>query len=99
MRFVGKSIPKTRKHLHAHARRRAGERYGLSFTKDVHARFVALIKAGKTALVSSQTHTRKIHDLEYEGRVYRVVYNTNLGAIATFLPREETPNGAGANRT
>jgi hypothetical protein len=69
----------------AHAKRRAMERYDLHFDEATRQTFVKLIRGGKTRAVRRQSLRVVIHDLEWKGTTYRVVYDTQRHEIVTFL--------------
>lgn len=84
-------------HLRLHARRRAGERYGINLTKDKQAKLVKLIqnpdcrhKEGRVVIVEKQSHTRIICFvwLEDDQRWLLVAYDRKRRGIATVLPPE-----------
>lgn len=83
------SARKLKSHLHAHARRRALERYGVQLTKELRREIIRAIGSGdekRRTLVKRESLNRKIFDVPISGRTYRVVYDCRRSAIATFLP-------------
>ncbi len=72
-----------------HAKRRAFERYGLTFTKDIRNHFCKCIRDGKGKFTERQSRRVTIWNVEYEGMAYRVVYDSVRHEIVSFLPAGE----------
>ena len=72
-----------------HAKRRFLERYGLDFNRHVRREFERLIRCYQTHLIIQQSNRVSIHDVIYNGDVYRVVYDRNRHTIVTALPQDQ----------
>lgn len=86
---------KLKAHLHAHARKRAKERYGIQLTKELCRRIIAAIQSSdsnRRKLVVKQSLLRTVFDVPIDGQTFRVVYDTKRHCIATFLPGGPTSN-------
>lgn len=75
---------RTPRKLRKHAIKRGQQRFG-----NIDARIIKelekAIRAGKSLYVKKQTNRVSVHDITYEGRVYRCVYDNELHAIRTLL--------------
>lgn len=74
-----------------HARSRAGERYMRQMSRRDADAIVAAIKAGRSVSAQRQTHSRSVHVVEHDGRLWRVVYSNLRKLIITCLPIDEEP--------
>lgn len=72
-----------------HARQRFRERHGLEVSRADLDRIGALIRSGKSTVVERQSNRVVVHDVEYEGRTRRVVYDRHRKTIVTVLPHDE----------
>ena len=72
-----------------HAKKRFLERYGLVFSKEVRLKFERLIRCHQSCIVEKQSNRISVHDVIYNGEVYRVVYDKNRKTIVTALPPEK----------
>jgi hypothetical protein len=76
---------KTRADLHAHARKRAEERYGLKFTKSIRIQAVKDIQEGKALFIAKESNVRTRWNIVIGGTNYPIVYDNKRHAIVTFL--------------
>lgn len=83
---VKKGQPKTKADLRKHAKRRALERYGVSLNSADLDAMCEIIQDNKAKHLYTQSSSRTLWELGYNGGTYAVVYNKNLSMIATFLP-------------
>lgn len=76
---------------HKHFKKRCEERFGINITKAKRKEIVNLIKSGESVFVKRQFGDRVIHDVIYEDRILRVVYDELTRTIVTvlFIPRFE----------
>jgi hypothetical protein len=86
-----------------HAFNRFKQRTGLHFTKEVRSKFITMIKNGKTTCVQQQSLRITVHDVTYDGKVYRVIYDKNRENIVTVLPhnadiKERSPHVDGVTK-
>lgn len=81
-------MAKKKRFLRKHAKRRALERYGITLNAHQVYEMERMIRQNKSWLISSQynSRNRKVHELRYNGRIYRVVYDKIRHRIVTFLP-------------
>lgn len=75
-----------RKTLKRHANRRAYERFGLE-PAQVDS-LVQMIRAGDSTFVERQSNRVVVHDVNLEGTMIRVVYDTSRKAVITVLHPE-----------
>lgn len=83
-----------------HALRRAAARYGVVLTASDLVAISELVRGKKTA-GTKLTVSRSVHDVEYKGKIFRVVYHRRTQEILTFLPeksKEEMRCQSGTNR-
>jgi hypothetical protein len=75
------------RYFREHARRRARQRLGVNFTRNIRAATVADIRAGRAALLKEECRggTRTVHLVTILGRTARVVYCSELNDIITVL--------------
>lgn len=81
-------IKKTKKHLYKHCWKRAWSRYELDLTREIYDKFNRWIQCkeeNKVKFLRKESNSRT-HWLIKD--IYIVVYDKNVGAIATFLPPE-----------
>tara|TARA_Y100000034_G_scaffold91156_1_gene109940 strand:+ start:1008 stop:1268 length:261 start_codon:yes stop_codon:yes gene_type:complete len=70
-----------------HAKKRFVERYGLDFTRHVRREFCRRIqKQEKARFIERQSTRVSVWDVEYEEKIYRVVYDKIRKSIVTVLP-------------
>ncbi len=89
---MGRKKKKTLTKLEAerlHAKQRFLERYGIDFNRHMRREFERLIQCYQTHLIRKQSNETSVHDVIYEGEVYRVVYDKNRKTIITVLPDEK----------
>ena len=72
-----------------HCKMRFMERYGIEFSRNMRREFERLIQSFQTNLIRKQSNRVSIHDILYEGRVFRVVYDRNRKTVVTVLPEEQ----------
>lgn len=73
-----------------HAKKRAEERYGITYTKELRRKLIDAIQSNKGYIHRrSQSNTRKVITITLDGMTYKLVYNTSTHNIVTFLPLEE----------
>lgn len=80
-----------------HCKKRFLERFGIDFNKTVRHYFLNEIHSGHSTCVGFLSNRVRIHDVYYNGKIYRVVYDKLRDNIVTVLPRDEngglvTPN-------
>lgn len=71
-----------------HAKRRALERYDLTFTKAIRYALLDKIKRSEGTFLFRQSRRISIWEVEHENKKYRIVYDRNRKEIVTFLPLE-----------
>jgi hypothetical protein len=72
-----------------HAKRRAYQRYGLSFNRKDYFNIINLIKTGKSKQICKQSNTRSIKKVNYNNIDLYLVYDKLRGEIATFLDENQ----------
>lgn len=72
-----------------HAMQRAKERYGIVLTGAVRDEIVASIRGNRSTVAWRTSNRSVVHDVAYDGRTVRVVYDKARGEIVTFLPMTE----------
>ena len=72
-----------------HARRRALIRYGLRLTRRLHDTIVGKIHISGSTLIERQSNRISVHDVKLNGKMYRVVYDSNRKVLVTFLYQDE----------
>jgi hypothetical protein len=68
-----------------HARRRAAARFGINMGPRFHEELVTAIQTGKASFVEKQSNRISVWDVDYEGKVARIVYDRIRKQIVTFL--------------
>lgn|SRR5690554_4528296 len=84
MAGVKRRTPKSSKHVHVHAMRRAHERYGLNLSKEDIDRMVQDIRKRRATMVAKLSRTRTVWNVEHDGQTLKAVYQRGMG-ILTFL--------------
>lgn len=79
---------KTPKILNAHAKQRAGERYGLNLNKEARHEIVSLIQTNQAEFVGKQSNTRTLWRVQYQEQSLNVVYDKARSTMCTVLPKE-----------
>lgn len=69
-----------------HAKKRAMERYGLDYTKEIEKRFVGKIHRGEAHYMGKQSNRVTYYIINHEEYGYAVVYDKLRKTIVTFLP-------------
>ncbi len=77
-----------------HATLRAAERYGLVYDRDLRAQLLAAIRHGDSIVVERQSNRVRVHDISFDGRTVRVVYDRERREIVTFLPGRDLDSAA-----
>jgi len=72
-----------------HSQKRALERYGLQYTKELKEGILAKIMSGDAKFIDRQSNRVTIWDVHTQGKEVRVVYDKQRKNIASFIPREE----------
>jgi len=72
-----------------HAKKRFLQRHGLDFNRNVRRFFEESIKKGTATFVYKQTGRITVWDVEYEGKIYRVIYDKQRHNIVTVLDNDE----------
>lgn len=72
-----------------HAKRRALERYDLTFTKTIRYALLDKIKRSDGTFLFRQSRRISIWEVDHENKKYRIVYDKDRKEIVTFLPPEE----------
>lgn len=73
-----------------HAKKRALERYGLHYTKEIEEHFVDLIQSGKSVVFAgSSSNRRKRYYVLYNNHFYGVIYDESVKSIITFLSLDD----------
>ena len=78
------------KALRVHSRRRAYERYGIELGPASRKAIVGAIQGGLSRPVERQSLRVTVHDVEFDGGVVRVVYDSRRKELVTFLPTPES---------
>lgn len=74
----------------AHAKMRFMERHNLDFNRHIRREFERLILCKQTHLIEKQSNRVSVHDVIYEGKVYRVVWDRIRKTIITTLPDKKS---------
>ncbi len=78
-----------------HAKRRAAERYDLDLHQDAQTSIIRAIQRREAKFIRRQSWRVSIFEVEHEGRILSVVYDTKRKTIVTVLPQEALePEGA-----
>ena len=72
-----------------HARRRFGERMGVTLTRKMHHDLVQRIREGKATFVERQSNRITLWRMNVKGESCVVVYDKARGNIVTVLDEEE----------
>jgi hypothetical protein len=90
---------KTPKILNAHAKKRAGERYGLNLNKEARHEIVQMIQTNQAEFVGKQSNNRSFWRVTYQDQPLNVVYDKARSTLCTVLPKEaaEFQPGVGRN--
>jgi hypothetical protein len=72
-----------------HATKRAQERYGLEYTKEIRDLIKYKIQNNKTILVQRVSNTRTVRLVDIEEYYYKIVWDSIRQEIVTFLPFRE----------
>jgi len=75
-----------RKYYKRHSKIRAIERYNVKLSNADIKEIKNIIKKNKTILSEKKSNSRSRCILEYEGKIYIVIYSRKLKCIVTFLP-------------
>ena len=73
-----------------HASRRMLQRHGLEVGKTELGEMVKMIQDGEATFVERQSNRITVWDMDYIGRLLRVVYDKERKQIVTVLPKEAT---------
>lgn len=68
-----------------HATRRGKERYKRDFSRNDLERMSSIIQEGNSTFIKKESNTRKVHEIEFDGKPMRVVYDKLRKCIVTFL--------------
>ena len=71
-----------------HARRRAMQRYGITFGRERRSALVRAIQTDKAVFLRAFSNRSKAFAVFYEENWYAVVYDNQRKEIITFLPPE-----------
>jgi hypothetical protein len=80
-------LPKKR-WLQKHASERASERYSKVLAPSDLKGIGRKIQAGKSTFVERRTRRVTVHDVEHNGELYRVMYDSKRNCVVTFIPVE-----------
>jgi hypothetical protein len=69
-----------------HAMKRAAERYGVECTLEMYWRLKNRIQKKEARFIARKTNRITIWEVEQDGRIYKVAYDTKRHQIASFLP-------------
>lgn len=72
--------------LRIHAKRRALDRYGVALNRFQLKDLVDCIKEGNGRYIKHHSKRVSEWELKYEGKTFRVLYDTSRHEIITFLP-------------
>lgn len=78
---------KTPKILNAHAKKRAGERYGLNLNHDARREIVGMIQSNQADFVGKQSNNRSLWRVQYQNESLNVVYDKARNTMCTVLPK------------
>jgi len=84
--FYRKSKPKTKKHLHKHAARRAATRYDCPLTVKDLTQMEEVIRSGKAEYVDKFSNNKKIYLVTHAEKYFKVIYDVKRASIVTCLP-------------
>jgi len=76
----------------AHAKKRFKERHGIDFNRNVRRFFISSIIDGKARFVQKQTNRVAVYDVDYNNKVYRVIYDRTRKNIITVMDNDENGN-------
>ena len=68
-----------------HARKRAIQRFGLRFTNRNLKEIEQLIRDGKSTFYRKTSCTRSVHQVTYNGEVFRAVYDKHRKCLVTVF--------------
>lgn len=83
-----KGTKKTPEILNAHAKKRAGERYGLNLNKHARHEIVQMIQKNEAEFIGKQSNTRSLWRVNYQDQSLNVVYDKARSTMCTVLPKE-----------
>ena len=78
---------KRKNQLH-HFRERMKLRLGETISKGQYENLVNIIKSGQSTFVERQSNRVSVHDVHFNGREIRVVYDNNRKALVTVFKEE-----------
>lgn len=73
----------------AHAKKRALERFSISYNKEVRREIISTIKAGAAILLRKQSNRVSLWKVQVAGQDCKVAYDKHRKEIITFLPLGE----------
>lgn len=71
-----------------HARKRAMERYGISYNKDILSQIISMIANNETKLLEKKSLRLSIREAMLGNKCIRFVYDRERKEIVTFLPSD-----------
>ena len=76
--------------MRAHTKRRLAERYGLTATGADIFQMAKCVAHGRATFLSRQSTTVALWQLEYQGQLIRLVFDSRSRSILTALPLEDS---------
>ena len=76
--------------MRAHTKQRLAERYGLDATSADLFQMAKRIAHGEARLLSRQSKTVALWQLDHQGQTLRLVFDSRIRGILTALPREDS---------
>lgn len=71
-----------------HAKVRATQRYDVALSDDDIQNIIKKIQANQGTHLWTQSNSRSIWKVEYEGKEYKLVYDKSRKQVITFLPQD-----------
>ncbi len=71
-----------------HAKKRALERFDLNLTNDDLIHIGAKIKKGESIYIRKMSNRVKLHQVEYNGQILKVVYDKLRHQVVSFLTED-----------
>lgn len=79
--------------LKSHSQKRYSERYDLEIDQDFYKRIIESIqgknKKIKTTVIEKQSRVRTVFKIEFNNKVFFVIYNNKFKELQTFLSLEQ----------
>lgn len=72
-----------------HARKRFGQRLGMTLTRRMHSDLVRCIREGRATFIEAQSNRVTLWRMDIRGESCVIVYDSDRGNIVTVLEDEE----------